>query len=52
VLQRKLLEPNDFRDLGELEAEIGAFVVYYNETARPIRWSYTVEKLEAKRGMN
>jgi len=29
-----------------------AFIAYYNQTAKPIQWSYTVEKLEQKLGMN
>jgi hypothetical protein len=29
-----------------------AFIAYYNEAARPIRWPYTVEKLEQKLRVN
>jgi hypothetical protein len=29
-----------------------AFIAYYNQIAKPIQWSYTVEKLEQKLGAN
>jgi transposase len=52
ILQRKLLLPNHFRSLHELEQAILAFIAHYNQTAKPIHWSYTVEKLELKLGVN
>ena len=52
IVQRKLLVPNHFRSCAELEAAIAAFIAHYNETAQPIQWTYTVEKLEAKLGMH
>jgi transposase len=52
ILQRKLLQPNHFANLEALIEAIVAFIAYYNETAKPIRWSYTVEKLEQKLGAN
>ena len=48
ILQRKLLTPNDFDSLRALVRDIGSFVRYYNRTAKPIHWTYTVEKLEQK----
>jgi hypothetical protein len=48
ILQRKLLQPNHFERLGSLKLAIMDFIAYYNETAKPIQWSYTVEKLEEK----
>ena len=48
ILQRKLLQPNHFKSLEALEKAILAFIAYYNQTAKPIQWSYTVEKLEKK----
>jgi transposase len=48
ILQRKLLKPNDFESLRVLVRDIGSFVRYYNRTAKPIHWTYTVEKLEQK----
>jgi hypothetical protein len=48
VLQRQLLCPNHFVSLDELAAAITAFLTYYNEEAKAIKWTYTVEKLEKK----
>jgi len=28
------------------------FIAYHNQTAKPIQWTYTVEKLEQKLGTN
>jgi len=50
ILQRKLLQPNHFQSLDELKQAILAFIQHYNLTAQPIRWSYTVDKLEQKLG--
>jgi transposase len=52
ILQRKLLQPNHFRSLQDLERGILAFVEHYNQTAKSIHWSYTIEKLELKLGLN
>ncbi len=52
VLQRKLLQPNHFLSTDHLEQAILGFIAYYNQTAKPINWSYTIEKLERKLGMN
>ena len=52
ILQRQLLQPNHFRDLRHLAEAIDQFIRYRNRSAQPIRWTYTVEKLEAKLGMN
>jgi hypothetical protein len=52
ILQRKLLQPNHFARLGSLAQDILAFIAYHNQTAKPIQWSYTVEKLEQKLGAN
>jgi transposase len=50
VLQRKLLQPNDFTSLDELAKAIMEFVRCDNQTAKPIHWTYTVDKLEKKLG--
>ncbi len=50
ILQRKLLHPNHFLSTDQLEQAIFDFIAYYNQTAKPINWSYTVEKLEKKLG--
>jgi len=52
LLQRKLLQPNHFGSLDELQQAILDFVVHYNQTAKPLQRSYTVEKLERKLGTN
>jgi hypothetical protein len=41
VIQRKLLTPDDFEDLDELEAQILAFEQHYNAAARPFDWRFT-----------
>jgi transposase len=48
LLQRKLLQPKHFTSLNELEQAIQDFIIYYNQTAKPLKWSYTVEQLEHK----
>ncbi len=50
ILQRKLLQPNHFERLANLKLDIMQFIDYCNQTAKPIQWSYTVEKLEKKLG--
>ena len=48
ILQRKLLQPNHFYNLNELKLAISDFIARYNQTAQPLKWSYTVEQLEHK----
>jgi len=52
LLQRKLLQPNHFLSRDELEQAIADFIRHYNQTAKPLTWSYTVEQLEHKLGTN
>lgn len=52
VLQRKLLTPGNFNSLEELTQAIMKFVKNGNLSTKPIQWTYTVEKLEQKLGMN
>jgi transposase len=52
LLQRKLLQPNHFYSLDELDHAIEDFIRHHNQTAKPLKWSYTVEKLERKLGTN
>jgi DDE superfamily endonuclease len=56
IVQRKVVTPNDFSSLNELEQRILAFQARYEQTARPFEWTYTradlaalMKKLEAKR---
>lgn len=48
LLQGKLLQPNHFTSCDELEQAILDFIARYNQTAKPLKWSYTVEQLEHK----
>jgi len=52
VLQRKLLQPNHFTSTTDLDQAMMAFLQHGNQTAKPIQWSYTVEQLERKLGMD
>lgn len=52
VLQRKLLQPNDFASTQALATAIADFIEADNRSPMPINWSYTVEKLEHKLGIN
>ncbi len=52
ILQRKLLKVNHFKSLSVLEKAVLDFAAYYNQEAKPIQWSYTVEKLQKKLGMD
>lgn len=48
IVQRQLLQPNHFEGLKELENALLDFISRYNQTAKPLKWSYTVEQLEHK----
>jgi hypothetical protein len=48
LLQGKLLQPNHFTSRHELVQAITAFITRYNQVAKPLQWSYTVEQLERK----
>ncbi len=48
ILQRKGLQPNHFESLQALEHAITDFIAYYNQEAKAIQWTYTIEKLEKK----
>lgn len=50
VLQRKVLQPNHFEGTEPLAETVLAFIRRCNEMPKPIRWSYTIQKLEAKLG--
>lgn len=41
VLQRKVLSPNDFTDLTEVEQRLAEFEQRYNATAIPFDWKFT-----------
>jgi hypothetical protein len=50
ILQCKCLQPNHFVSTDALETALGEYIAYYNQTAKPIKWTYTVEQLEQKLG--
>ena len=41
----KVVSPNDFRNLAELEQTLLAFIDRYNTTARPFNWKFTAAAL-------
>jgi len=46
VIQRKLLTPNDFGSLAEVEAGLLAFQDYYQQIATPFEWKFTKSDLD------
>jgi DDE superfamily endonuclease len=50
VLQRKHLQPNHFSTATALETSLMEFIASYNQSAKPIKWTYTSEKLAHKLG--
>jgi hypothetical protein len=47
VVQRKVVTPNDFYDLADVEDRLMAFQDHYNFAARPFNWKYTKKDLDA-----
>ncbi len=45
-MQRKVLTPNDFTDLGEVERRLLAFQRRYEQTAVPFDWRFTTADLD------
>jgi hypothetical protein len=41
IIQRKVLTPNDFTDLDQVQNRLAVFEHRYNQTARPFRWKFT-----------
>ena len=41
ILQRKVVSPNDFTDLTEVEHRLAEFEKRYNATAIPFDWKFT-----------
>ena len=46
VVQRKVLTPNDFDNLGELESRLLAFQSHYQDAAAPFEWKFTRDDLK------
>jgi hypothetical protein len=47
IVQRKLLEPNDFPDLATLARTLNAFEHHWSEVAEPFDWQFTRDDLAA-----
>lgn len=45
-MQRKVLRPNDFEDLGAVEERLHAFERHYERIARPFEWTFTRRDLD------
>jgi hypothetical protein len=45
VVQRKVLTPNDFLSLDEVQQRLTDFERYYEEIARPFQWKFTRKDL-------
>jgi len=46
VVQRKILTPNDFKELEVLEQKLLGFQSRYEEIAKPFKWKFTKEDLK------
>jgi transposase len=47
IIQRKVVTPNDFYDLADLENRLMAFQDLYSAAASPFNWKYTTKDLHA-----
>jgi transposase len=45
IVQRKVLTPNDFDDLGEVIDRLARFEDRYNQAAKPFQWKFTTADL-------
>jgi hypothetical protein len=45
IVQRKVLEPNDFENLADLARTLTAFERHWNEIAEPFDWRFTRDEL-------
>jgi transposase len=46
VVQRKVVSPNDFINLDQIEQRLAAFERRYNANARPFKWKFTTADLD------
>jgi transposase len=46
VVQRKVVSPNDFTELDQVEQRLAAFEQRYNATAKPFTWKFTTADLD------
>jgi hypothetical protein len=47
IVQRKVVTPNDFTDVTEVENRLAAFEQRFNATATPFNWKFTADDLDA-----
>jgi hypothetical protein len=47
IVQRKVLTPNDFLSLAQLEHRLLDFQKHYQQTASPFQWTFTRKDLTA-----
>jgi transposase len=47
VVQRKVVTPSDFTDLGQIRDRLAAFQTRYNAVAKPFSWKFTRSDLDA-----
>jgi hypothetical protein len=47
IVQRKVLTPNDFSSLADLEQRLLAFQIHYQQSASPFKWTFTRRDLHA-----
>jgi hypothetical protein len=45
IVQRKLLDPNDFQSTAQLARALNAFEHHYNQIAQPFEWNFTRQDL-------
>jgi hypothetical protein len=45
IVQRKVLEPNDFHNIADVAHTLNAFQHRYNEVAEPFQWNFTSDDL-------
>jgi hypothetical protein len=46
IVPRKVVSPNDFTDLNEVQDPLRAFEDRYNATAQPFQWKFTTSDLD------
>ena len=46
IVQRKVVNPNDFTDLDEIRARLAAFEDRYNTVAEPFDWTFGRDDLD------
>jgi hypothetical protein len=46
IVQRKVVAPNDFTDLTQVENRLLAFEQRFNATATPFNWTFTADDLD------